>query len=112
MPFPYAFSYVFVYAFLYVLSVRLFHTSFVVSTQEISCVYTRDLLCMHNTLVHAQEPGLGHKKGAVQGLGPGPRATDHDLDLDHDLDHDHGLDLDLDHALDHDEDDDVDSRGV
>ena len=30
------------------------------------------LLCMHNTLVHAQEPGLGPKKGAgpVPGLGP------------------------------------------
>ena len=25
---------------------------------------------MHNTLVHAQEPSLGPKKGAVQGLGP------------------------------------------
>ena len=35
--------------------------------KRISCVYTRDLLCMHNTLVHAlgQGPqGPGPKKGA------------------------------------------------
>ena len=39
--------------------------------KRISCVYTRDLLCMHNTLVHAL--GQGPKQGAVQGLGPAQR---------------------------------------
>ena len=38
--------------------------------KRISCVYTRDLLCMHNTLVHAL--GQGPKKGARPVPGPGP----------------------------------------
>ena len=43
--------------------------------KRISCVYTRDLLCMHNTLVHAlgqgpQGPGTQKRRGP----GPGPRA--------------------------------------
>ena len=47
-----------------------------IHAQEISCVYTeeslvyiRDLLCMHNTLVHALGQGTqgpGPKKGAAQ----------------------------------------------
>ena len=40
-----------------------------------SCVYTRDLLCMHNTLVHA----LGHGTqgpGTQKGSGPGPGTRD------------------------------------
>ena len=41
--------------------------------KRISCVYTRDLLCMHNTLVHAlgqgpQGPGTQKRRWA----GPGP----------------------------------------
>ena len=42
--------------------------------KRISCVYTRDLLCMHNTLVHALGQGTqgpGPKKGAWAVLGPG-----------------------------------------
>ncbi len=37
--------------------------------KRISCVYTRDLLCMHNTLVHALGQGTqgpGPKKGAAR----------------------------------------------
>ena len=44
--------------------------------KRISCVYTRDLLCMHNTLVHALGQGTqgpGPKKGAWAGPRPGPR---------------------------------------
>ena len=37
--------------------------------KRISCVYTRDLLCMHNTLVHA----LGQGPQGVQGPGPAQR---------------------------------------
>ena len=43
--------------------------------KRISCVYTRDLLCMHNTLVHALGQGTqgpGPKKGAWAGPRPGP----------------------------------------
>ena len=51
--------------------------------KRISCVYTRDLLCMHNTLGHAlgqgpQGPetqrgsGPGHGTGPAPGPGPGP----------------------------------------
>jgi len=39
--------------------------------KRISCVYTRDLLCMHNTLVRAL--GQGPKKSAVKGPGPAQR---------------------------------------
>ena len=44
--------------------------------KRISCVYTRDLLCMHNTLVHAlgqgpQGPGTQKRRWA----GPGPWTT-------------------------------------
>ena len=53
--------------------------------KRISCVYTRDLLCMHNTLVHAlgqgpQGPGTQKRRWAgprpwtAPFLGPWPRA--------------------------------------
>ena len=43
--------------------------------RRISCVYTRDLLCMHNTLVHAlgqgpQGPGTQKRRGPGPGTGP------------------------------------------
>ena len=45
--------------------------------KRISCVYTRDLLCMHNTLVHAlgqgpQGPGTQKRRGPGPGTGPAP----------------------------------------
>ena len=41
--------------------------------KRISCVYTRDLLCMHNTLVHAL--GLGTQRpGTQKGRWAGPRS--------------------------------------
>ena len=52
--------------------------TFIVYTQKrISCVYTRDLLCMHNTLVHAlgqgpQGPGTKKRRGPGPGTGPAP----------------------------------------
>ena len=80
VPFFYAFFHSpFSYAFL----IRLFHTPF--ATQEISCVYTkeslvytRDLLCMHNSLVHVlgQGPqGPGTQRGSGPGPGTGPAAS-------------------------------------
>ena len=45
--------------------------------KRISCVYTRDLLCMHNTLVHALGQGTqgpGTQKGSGPGPGTGPAA--------------------------------------
>ena len=45
--------------------------------KRISCVYTRDLLCMRNTLVHAlgqgpQGPGTQKRRGPGPGTGPAP----------------------------------------
>ena len=45
--------------------------------KRISCVYTRDLLCMHNTLVRAlgqgpQGPGTQKRRAPGPGTGPAP----------------------------------------
>ena len=55
-------------------------------------------MLQHSVRLEASHATSSHRStGRVQGLGPGPRAPDHDHDLDNDLDHD--LDHDKKHLL-------------
>ena len=54
--------------------------------ERISCLYTRDLLCMHNTLVHAlgkgpQGPGTQRGSGPGPGTGPAEKVFDPEIQI-------------------------------